>query len=81
MAGPLLLTTHLQDNHGQRDDHMPPGMGTIDWNDVFQALNEINYERTFMLELTDAPTPDSRVYDQEEEIRTGLRNVRKFLKF
>jgi len=80
MAGPLLLTTHLQDNHGQRDDHMPPGMGTIDWDDVFQALIEINYERTFMLELTDAPTPDSRVYDQEEEIKTGLRNVRGFLK-
>ncbi len=79
MAGPLLLTTHLQDNLSERDDHMPPGMGNIDWKDVFRALAEINYERTLMLELTDAPTPNSRVYDQEEEIRTGLRNVREFL--
>jgi len=79
MAGSLLLTTHLQDNLGERDDHMPPGMGKIDWADVFQALSEIDYKRTLMLELTDAPTADSRVYDQDAEIRTGYRNVSRFL--
>ena len=79
MAGPLLLTTHLQDNLGERDDHMPPGMGNIYWADVFQALMEIDYKRTLMLELTDAPTANSRVYDQEAEIRTGYRNVSEFL--
>ena len=79
MAGSLLLTTHLQDNLGERDDHMPPGMGIIDWPDVFRALNEVGYSRTLMLELTDVPTEGSRVYDQEEEMKTGLRNVRKFL--
>ena len=79
MAGEKLLTTHLQDNFGERDDHMAPGMGVIDWEDVFRALKEIGYKRTLMLELTDAPTPDSREYDQEAEIRTGLKNVRNFL--
>ena len=79
MAGSLLLTTHLQDNLGERDDHMPPGMGNIDWPDVFQALAEIDYKRTLMLELTDAPTPDSRVYDQDAEMRTGHENVSRFL--
>jgi sugar phosphate isomerase/epimerase len=79
MAGSLLLTTHLQDNLGERDDHMPPGMGNIDWPDVFQALREIDYKRTLMLELTDAPTPDSRVYNQDAEMRTGHRNVSRFL--
>ena len=79
MAGSLLLTTHLQDNLGERDDHMPPGMGNIDWADVFHALREINYERTLMLELTDAPTAGSRIYDQDAEIRTGHRNVTRFL--
>lgn len=79
MAGSLLLTTHLQDNLGERDDHMPPGMGVIDWKDVFQALYKIGYSRTLMLELTDAP-PASRSYNQEEEIKSGLRNVREFLR-
>lgn len=79
MAGSLLLTTHLQDNLGRRDDHMPPGMGTIDWLDVFRALNQIGYKRTLMLELTDAPTADSRKYDQDAEIKTGFENVRALL--
>ena len=55
MAGSLLLTTHLQDNRGEQDDHMPPGTGVIDWEGVFEALDEIGYNRTLMLELTDAP--------------------------
>jgi sugar phosphate isomerase/epimerase len=78
MAGSKLFTTHLQDNFGKQDDHMAPGMGYIDWEDVFRAIKEIDYKRTLMLELTDVPTA-SRVYDQEEEIKTGLRNVRKYL--
>lgn len=79
MAGSLLLTTHLQDNLGERDDHMPPGMGNINWVDVFQALQEIDYKHTLMLELTDAPTASSRVYDQDAEMRTGYKNVSRFL--
>jgi sugar phosphate isomerase/epimerase len=78
MAGPKLFTTHLQDNFGKQDDHMPPGMGYIDWKDVFQALKEIKYKRTLMLELTDAP-PSSRSYNQEEEINTGIRNVKSYI--
>lgn len=77
MAGSRLFTTHLQDNMGQRDDHMAPGMGVIDWEDVARALKEINYNRTLMLELTDAP-PASRPYDQEAEVKTGLENALKF---
>ena len=29
---------HLHDNSGSKDDHLPPGAGTIDWLRVFQAL-------------------------------------------
>ncbi len=78
MAGSFLFTTHFQDNLGNKDDHMPPGMGKIDWEDVFQALKYIGYNRTIMLELTDSPTA-SRIYNQEEEIRMGLMNVREYL--
>jgi len=40
-------------------------------------LIEIGYNRTLMLELTDAPP--LRVYDQEEELKAELGNVRDFL--
>jgi len=78
MAGKKLFTTHLQDNFGKQDDHTAPGLGTIDWDDVFQAIKEIGYNRTLMLELTDAP-PSSRSYNQDEEVKAGFRNVKKFL--
>ena len=78
MAGSKLFTTHLQDNFGKVDDHMPPGMGYIDWEDVFNAFKEIEYKRTFMLELTDAP-PSSRAYNQEKEIKAGIRNVNGYM--
>jgi D-psicose/D-tagatose/L-ribulose 3-epimerase len=77
MAGSRLFTTHLQDNMGKQDDHIAPGMGVIDWDDVSRAIKEIGYNRTLMLELTDAP-PSSRAYDQEMEVRTGIKNALKY---
>ena len=68
-ASQHLFTTHLQDNLGQRDDHMPPGSGSIDWVDVLQSLDEVDYRGVLMLELTDSP--HGRPYDQDAEQRAG----------
>ncbi len=32
------VTTHVHDNHGERDEHLPPFEGTIDWNATLAAL-------------------------------------------
>src|SRR5712692_6238969 len=37
-AGEMLVTTHLHDNRGERDDHLLPYEGTIDWNELLPAL-------------------------------------------
>ena len=76
LAGSRLYTTHLQDNLGARDDHLPPGRGTIDWPGVFAALRQVGYQRTLMLELTDSP--GEREYDQRLELAQGAANVRRF---
>jgi sugar phosphate isomerase/epimerase len=34
----LIVTTHIHDNRGERDDHLPPYEGTIDWNSVLTAM-------------------------------------------
>lgn len=49
-AGALLRTTHVHDNHGRQDVHLPPGGGTIDWAAWVAALDEIDYEGPVMLE-------------------------------
>jgi sugar phosphate isomerase/epimerase len=45
-AGALLRDTHFHDNAGARvgvDQHIPPGLGTIDWQDACRALDEIAF--------------------------------------
>ncbi|HET6144448.1 MAG TPA: sugar phosphate isomerase/epimerase family protein [Candidatus Acidoferrales bacterium] len=36
----LVVTTHLHDNRGERDDHLLPYEGTIDWDALLGALPE-----------------------------------------
>jgi len=76
LAGDRLITTHLQDNHGQRDDHLPPGDGQIDWDDVVAALGEIAYRGCLMLELTDQPTSERRAVGIREEVARGAAKAR-----
>ena len=67
LMGSRLRTTHLQDNFGERDDHLPPGCGTIDWPSVLTALNEVDYKGMLMVEISDCPPgrePDARADTQ-----------------
>ena len=47
----LLVATHVHDNSGERDEHLAPFEGTIDWSGALMALQKIGYEGTMMLEL------------------------------
>ncbi len=76
MMGSLLKTTHLHDNRGQFDDHMPPGTASLDWEGLFEALHDIGYPGPLMLELTDRP--HDRAYNQDQELATGLANTQRF---
>ena len=49
-AGCRLFTTHVHDNNGRNDAHLPPGRGTLNWEAWPEALNEIGYQGTIMLE-------------------------------
>ena len=49
-AGRLLKTTHVHDNLGRQDSHLPPGLGTIDWDAWVLALDAIEYRGPIMLE-------------------------------
>ena len=42
-AGGRLRTTHVHDNDGRQDTHLPPGSGTIDWAEWIRALDAIDY--------------------------------------
>lgn len=42
---------HLHDNTGHWDDHLLPGMGSINWPAVFDALDDIGYKGNINCEL------------------------------
>ena len=39
-----LLTTHVHDNGGMRDDHLVPFAGTIDWDAAMMSTQKIGYD-------------------------------------
>ncbi len=49
-AGPLLSTTHVHDNNGRSDSHLPPGLGSIDWEGWVSGLDRIGYRGPIVLE-------------------------------
>jgi sugar phosphate isomerase/epimerase len=57
-AGDLLIETHFNDNFGWlcpenavNDLHRPPGIGTVDWLRVVEALDRIGYQGPIDFEL------------------------------
>ncbi|HKH75184.1 MAG TPA: sugar phosphate isomerase/epimerase family protein [Vicinamibacterales bacterium] len=52
-----LLTTHMHDNGGQRDDHMVPYSGSIDWDVAMMETQKVGYDGTLMFEVAAVGDP------------------------
>ena len=42
---------HVNDNHGDWDAHLPPGHGSIPWDQLFTELTHYQYRGALILEL------------------------------
>lgn len=62
---------HVHDNKGDRDAHLWPGKGIIDWPDFVSALKETGYSGVFSLET--APSEDLNDTQFEEASRNLCR--------
>jgi sugar phosphate isomerase/epimerase len=49
-----IRSTHVHDNHRDRDSHLWPGEGTIDWNDTVQALRSAPQSPVLLMEIEGA---------------------------
>jgi sugar phosphate isomerase/epimerase len=54
-ASGYLVTTHLHDNDGRRDDHRVPFDGAIDWPTVMMSFRKVGYDGTWIFELAGEP--------------------------
>jgi sugar phosphate isomerase/epimerase len=54
-----LVHLHLHDNRGLEDEHLVPGLGTIDWPVIFAELAGYKYNGQFVFELATGDPQDS----------------------
>jgi sugar phosphate isomerase/epimerase len=50
-VGSRLIHVHASDHRGQRDDHLPPGVGIIDWHHIRGSLAAIRFTGWIVLEV------------------------------
>ncbi len=55
--GDRLKVVHINDNHGDQDEHLPPFCGTVDWKDAMAGLAAIGFSGPLNYELSIAKIP------------------------
>lgn len=73
-----LLTTHVHDNGGRRDEHLVPYDGSIDWNAAMMETQKIGYDGTLMFEVADSGDPVSVL---ERCVKARARLEKTFVTF
>ncbi len=61
--GDRLVASHLHDNQGVSDEHLPVGDGIIDWTSVFAAITSFAPESTMVFEYANV------------DVQTALSNI------
>jgi sugar phosphate isomerase/epimerase len=46
-----LITTHVHDNAGKKDDHLVPFQGRINWDVALMTMQKVGYDGTYLMEL------------------------------
>ena len=69
-----LLTTHLHDNGGRRDDHQVPFEGSIQWPAALTAFQKVGYDDAWMFELAAGDTP-RRVLERAAKARERFERL------
>lgn len=66
--GDYIVESHIHDNHGRSDEHLPVGEGAIDFNSFFPLLNRFAPEAVWTLEAHNT-----------EHLQRALKNIRNYI--
>jgi sugar phosphate isomerase/epimerase len=71
----LIASVHIHDNHGERDEHLPPYEGAIDWPGTLQLLKTApgGTDLPLTLELKEKTGPDAPPLS--DQLSTGARSL------
>jgi len=70
----LVSSVHLHDNHGEKDEHLPPFDGSIDWASAIKTLRSApQVDLPLVLELKEKTGPESpSIADQLASARASM---------
>ena len=75
----LVASVHLHDNHGEKDEHLPPYDGSIDWESAIPVLNTAPEKNlAIVLELKEKTGADAP--DMTEQLATARKAMDRFEK-
>ncbi len=69
ILGPRIRSTHIHDNAGDRDAHLWPGEGSINWPECVQALAQLGQPPATVLEIS------SRVEESGDRLAQKFRHT------
>lgn len=78
LFGDRLVTTHLHDNHGIRDEHMLIGEGSVDLNRVFRRLVDRGVKE-FNLESRYTPIPGEEPWTLDEYLEKAIGRLKAYI--
>jgi sugar phosphate isomerase/epimerase len=70
-----LRMLHVNDNRGDRDEHLSPGDGAIDWISLMRQLRQWRFLGPLILELADHGEPPERIMGRARDARTYLGDI------
>ena len=72
-----LITTHVHDNGGKKDDHLVPFEGRINWDIALMTMQKVGYDGTYMMELANTGSP-AAVLEQARAARARFDKLMAF---
>ncbi|MGA0845239.1 MAG: sugar phosphate isomerase/epimerase family protein [Luteolibacter sp.] len=70
-----LRMIHVNDNLGDRDAHLSPGDGAIDWISLMRQLRHWNFHGPYILELADSGESAVQIMARARAARAFLREI------
>ncbi len=77
--GPSVSVLHLHDNDTLTDQHKIPLTGSIDWDDVLDALDEVGYTGVYNMEINNAVVGGKALGLEVETLEYAVRVMRRLL--
>jgi sugar phosphate isomerase/epimerase len=62
-----IVSVHVHDNHGQKDEHLLPGNGTIEWPSAVEALKQLAEPPAIVLEIHPSFAADPALQSRIEQ--------------